>query len=132
MDKCKNLNHDCTDVIVAMNAIHVNVRLFLSADLLFLSNYLPHYYATLLDITASPPLKGEDFFFIKSCTRIVQILLLTWKNALKCCIQFNFLKHTCFVGNLTSGNYWSKCKRVNKFKLLETSFYYVCGGNIEH
>jgi hypothetical protein len=57
MDKCKNLNHDCTDVNVAMNEIYENVRLFLSAD-------LPHYYATLLDITPSPPLKGEDFFLI--------------------------------------------------------------------
>ncbi len=71
MDKCKSLNHDCTDVNVAMKATHENVRLFLSYDLLFLSNDLPHYYATLLDITVSPPpLKGENFFFIKSCTRI--------------------------------------------------------------
>jgi len=109
MDKCKSLNHECTDVNVAMKAIHENVRLFLSYDLLFLSNDLPHYYATLLDITASPPLKGEDFFFIKSCTRIVQILLLSLKNAPKCCVQFNFLKHICLVGNLTGGNYWSRC-----------------------
>lgn len=132
MDKCKSLNHDCTDVNVAMNAIYENVRLFLSSDLLLLSNDLPHYYATLLDITASPPLKGEDFFFIKSCTRIVQILLLSWKNARKCCVQFNFFNTFVLLGIWPVAIIGPDVKGEIIFHCLKQLFIMFVGGNIEH
>ncbi len=63
----------------------------------------------------------RPFLKIKSCSRIVQILLLFDNNGLKISFSWSFnlifLKKILVV-NLVSDNYWFRCKGVNEFSLF--------------